>query len=96
LLKKTFREWGAAESEEKRTYVRNILANAASTELASDDVVRLFLEWIKAYSELHFKVVSVIYNAQGITRASVWERLGKERVTEDSADADVFKLLITH
>jgi hypothetical protein len=56
LLKKTFREWGCAESEEKRKYVRNILANAASTTLASDDVIRLFLEWIRVYSELHFKV----------------------------------------
>jgi hypothetical protein len=94
LLKKTFREWGCAESEEKRTYVRNILANAASTELVSDDVVRLFLEWIKVYSELHFKVVSAVYNNRGITRARIWARLGKKRVTEDSADADVFKLLI--
>jgi hypothetical protein len=94
LLKKSFREWGCAESEEKRQYVRNILANAAATELASDDVVRLFLEWINVYSELHFKVVSTVYNAQGITRAGMWTRLGKKRVPEDSADADLFKLLV--
>src|SRR3990167_7994465 len=30
LFKKTFREWSGAESEEKRTYIRNILANAAA------------------------------------------------------------------
>jgi hypothetical protein len=94
LLKKTFREWGCAESEKKRQYVRNILANAASTALASDDVIRLFLEWIRVYSELHFKVVSAVYNNRGITRAGMWDRLGKQRVPEDSADADLFKLLV--
>ena len=94
LLKKTFREWGCAESEEKRTYVRNILANAACTALVSDDVVRLFLEWIQAYSELHFKVVSTVYNTHGITRSEIWSRLGRQPAREDSADADLFKLLI--
>src|SRR5258708_5148143 len=43
LLKKTFREWSGAESEEKRTYIRNILANAAATTMTSDEVVRLFI-----------------------------------------------------
>ena len=31
LLKKTFREWSGAESEQKRVYIRNILANAAAS-----------------------------------------------------------------
>jgi hypothetical protein len=62
LLKKTFREWSGAESEDKRAYIRNILANAAAAKLVSDDVVRLFIDWLAAYSELHFKVIAVNTN----------------------------------
>jgi hypothetical protein len=95
LLKKTFREWAGAESEDKRVYIRNILANAAATKLASDDVVRLFIDWLGAYSELHFKVIAVIYqhHSEGISRGAVWNELGKEQVQENSAEADLFKLL---
>lgn len=94
LLKKAFREWSGVESEEKRRYVRNILANAAAAQLASDDVVRLFLDWLRIYSELHFQVIGVIYNHRGITRGEIWDKIGKGQVREDSADADLFKLLI--
>jgi hypothetical protein len=93
LLRKSFREWAGAESEDKRVLLRNLLANAASIKLCNDDVIRLFLEWIKTYSELHFSVVAKIYNGNGKTRGEVWASLGKERVREDSADADLFKLL---
>jgi septum formation inhibitor MinC len=93
LLRKAFREWSAAESEEKRQYVRNVLANAAATALVSDDVIRLFLDWMKTYSELHLHVIAKIYNQNGITRGEVWKKLGKPDVREDSADADLFKLL---
>lgn len=93
LLRKAFREWSAAESEEKRQYVRNVLANAAATALVSDDVIRLFLDWMKTYSELHLHVIAKIYNQNGITRGEVWRQLGKPDVREDSADADLFKLL---
>jgi len=94
LLRKGFRDWAGAESEEKRVMIRNVLSNAGATELASDDIVRLFMEWIKKYSELHFAVVGAIYNHAGITRGQVWEKLGRQPVREDSADADLFKLLI--
>jgi hypothetical protein len=95
LLKKTFREWSGAESEEKRTYIRNILANAAATTMTSDEVVRLFIDWLARCSELHFKVIAVIYKHQsdGVSRGGVWSELGKEEVAENSADADLFKLL---
>jgi len=93
LLKKTFREWSGAESEEKRTYIRNILANAAASHLTSDDVVRLFIDWLKTYSELHFTVIAAIYNSGGISRGEVWDKIGKPRVREDSAEADLYKLL---
>jgi hypothetical protein len=95
LLKKTFREWSGAESEDKRTFIRNILANAAASTLVSDDVVRLFIDWLATYSELHFKVIGVIYrhHTNGISRGGVWQELGKSPVAENSADADLFKLL---
>ncbi|MCL1048912.1 hypothetical protein L2755_04615 [Shewanella abyssi] len=94
LLKKTFREWSCAESEEKREYIRNILSNAAGSSVSSDDVVRMFIDWINQYSELHFQVIGSIYNTNGITRGQIWEKVGKNRVREDSADADLYKLLI--
>lgn len=93
LLKKTFREWSGAESEEKRVYIRNILANAAATNITSDDVLRLFIDWLKMYSELHFQVIAAIYNTGGITRGAVWRKIGKNPVREDSAEADLYKLL---
>lgn len=93
LLKKTFREWSGAESEEKRTYIRNILANAAATTLTSDDVVRLFIDWLRNYSEMHFQVIGGIYNSGGISRGEIWEKIGNKPAREDSAEADLYKLL---
>ena len=93
LVRKTFREWSGAESEEKRVYIRNILANAAATSLTSDDVLRLFISWINTYSEMHFQVIAAIYNSDGITRGNIWAKIGKGRAREDSAEADLYKLL---
>lgn len=93
LIRKTFREWSGAESEEKRIYIRNILANAASASLASDDVIRMFISWINLYSEMHFQVIGAIFNSDGIARGEIWRKIGKGQVREDSADADLFKLL---
>ncbi|MBL1259896.1 MAG: hypothetical protein COB33_005100 [Thiotrichaceae bacterium] len=94
IVRKTFREWSAAESESKRTYIRNVLANAASSKLATDDVIRLFIDWIETYSEMHFQVIAEVYNSSGISRGQIWRGIGKEEAREDSADADVYKLLI--
>lgn len=94
LLRKSFRDWAGAESEEKRVLVRNLLANAASIRMCNDDVVRLFLDWIKNFSEMHFAVIAKFYNRQGLTRGDVWRELGRGSVREDSAEADLFKLLI--
>lgn len=93
LVKKTFREWSGAESNEKRDYIRNILSNAAATNISSDDVVRLYIDWINQYSEMHFQVIAAIYNSNGITRGQIWRKIGKGVVREDSADADLYKLL---
>jgi hypothetical protein len=94
LVKKAFREWSGAESEEKRTLIRNILANAAASEIVSDDVIKLFLDWLGKYSELDFKVIGVVYKHTGITCGEIWRQLGKAPVREDSSEADLFKLLI--
>jgi len=94
LVKKTFREWSGAESEDKRVYIRNILSNAAASQVSSDDVVRMYIDWINQYSELHFHVIGAIYNSDGITRGEIWRKIGKSSVREDSADADLYKLLI--
>lgn len=93
LVKKTFREWSGAESEEKRVYIRNILANAAASQVSSDDVVRLYIDWINQYSEMHFQVIGAIYNSNGITRGEIWTKIGKGAAREDSADSDLYKLL---
>jgi hypothetical protein len=93
LVRKTFREWSGAESEEKRKLIRNILANAAATDLSSDDVIKLYIDWINEYSELHFQVIGAIYNTNGISRGDVWAKIGKGDVREDSAEADLYKLL---
>jgi len=94
LVKKTFREWAGAESEDKRIYIRNILANAAATQISSDDVVRIYIDWINQYSEMHFHVIGAIFNCDGITRGEIWRKIGKGLVQEVSADADLYKLLI--
>ena len=93
LVKKTFRDWAGVESEQKRILIRNILSNAAASAISSDDVVRMFIDWIGQYSELHFQVIGAIYNSGGITRGAIWRKIGKGRVREDSADADLYKLL---
>jgi hypothetical protein len=93
ILRKAFRDWAGAESEEKRVFIRNLLVNAGASTLTSDDVIKLFLQWIKDYSEFHFAVVGAIYNSAGITRGEVWRKLGRPAVREDSADADLFRLL---
>lgn len=94
LLKKAFRQWAGTESRKKQEYIRNILTNAAATRLVSDEVVFLFMDWLQDYSEFHFSVIAELYKCEGCSRRDIWERLGREPVREDSADADLFKLLV--
>jgi len=94
ILKKTFRNWSSIDSEGKRQKIRNILVNSAATRLASDDVVKLFVDWITMYSDFHFEVIGEIYRQIGITRGRVWRNLGRPAVREDSAEADLFRMLI--
>lgn len=94
ILKKAFRNWSKIDSKSKRDKIRNLLANAAAAKTTSDDVVKLFIDWINAYSDFHFEVIGEVYRNQNISRAEIWKNLGRPAVREDSADADLYKLLI--
>ena len=52
------------------------------------------MDWIEKYHEAHFKVIREIYQNPGSGRGDVWDNIANERPREDSAEADLFKLLI--
>lgn len=94
LVRRAFRVWDEASTEEKRKYVGNILVNAAGTRVCSDDVVRLFLDWLTLYHESHFAVIRQIFSHPPITRHEIWDAVYGRTPREDSAEADLFKMLI--
>jgi len=94
LVRKAFRAWDEADTEEKRRYTANLIVNAAGTRVCSDDVVRLFLDWVELYHETHFAVIREIFQNPGSSRYEIWTALYGELPREDSAEADLFKLLI--
>ena len=94
LVRKAFREWDQADTQEKRRFVANLVVNAAGTRVCSDDVVRLFLDWLGLYHEAHFAVIREIFQNPGATRYEIWATLYGELPREDSAEADLFKFLI--
>jgi hypothetical protein len=94
LVRQGFRAWDHADTEEKRDYIRRCLANAAATKLCSDDVIRLFISWIDKYDDIHFSIIRALYQNRGATRAYIWDQIHGEEVRDDSAEADLFKLLM--
>jgi hypothetical protein len=94
LVRRAFRTWDQADTEQKRKAVANLVANAAGTRVCSDDVVRLFIDWLNLYHEAHFAVISTIYHNAGATRFDIWMEIHGQMVREDSAEADLFRLLI--
>lgn len=94
LVRQGFRSWDQAETEEKREFIRKLLENAGGTKLCPDDLVRLFIAWIDTYHESHFAVIRVLHQNVGATRADIWQDIHGGHVREDSAEADLFKLLI--
>ncbi len=94
IVRKAFRAWDNADTDEKRSYVANLVANSAGTRLCSDDVIRLFIDWLALYHEAHFAVIREIYKNPGVTRFDIWSELYGETPRENSAEADLFKLLI--
>jgi len=94
LVRKAFRVWDEADTEEKRKYVANVVTNSCGTRLCSDDLIRLFIDWLGLYHESHFAVIRELSKNPGSTRHDIWSELYDYQVREDSAEADLFKLLI--
>jgi len=94
IVRKTFRTWDEADTDEKRKYAANLIVNSSGTKLCSDDVVRLFIDWLDLYHEAHFAVIRQIYTNPRITRHGIWVNLNGDIPREDSAEADLYKLLI--
>ena len=94
LVRLGFRTWDRSETRDKRELVRKILSNAACDSLCTDDFVRRFIEWIDEYNEYHFKIVRRLYRFPGSTRRDIWQELYGVPVREDSAEADLFRMLI--
>jgi hypothetical protein len=94
LVRKAFRVWDNADTDEKRRYVANVVTNCGGTRLCDDDLVRLFIDWLALYHESHFAVIREISKNPGSTRQDIWTELYNKNVREDSAEADLFKLLI--
>lgn len=94
LVRYGFRVWDEAPTKSKRDRVRQTLTNAAASRICSDDVVRLFLNWLRIYDDLHLRVIRVVHEGQGVTRGYIWEQVHGEDVRESSAEADLFKLMI--
>lgn len=94
LVRRAFRAWDRADTEEKRRYVGNLVGNAAGTRVCSDDVARLFIDWIDSYHESHFAVIREIYQKPHSTRLEVWSAIYGDLPREDSAEADLFRLLV--
>src|SRR6266511_853204 len=72
LVRRAFRAWDEADTDEKRRYAANLITNAAGTKLCSDDVIRLFIDWLELYHETHFAVIREIFQNPGATRYEIW------------------------
>jgi len=94
LVKRAYRSWDQTDSMEKRSLIQRVLTNAGAVSLCPDDLIRIFMDWIDNYHEAHFVVIKQIYNQQGISRGQIWDNISDMRPAENSADADLFKLLI--
>lgn len=94
LVRKGFRIWDKADTEDKRELIRKLIANSCAINLSSDDVIRLFMDWIEKYHDSHFYVIKYIYQNPGISRGQIWDMIYDYRPAENSAEADLYKLLI--
>ena len=96
LVRQCFREWDQADTAEKKRLLVNLLTNAAGLRICSDDILRLFLNWIENYHETHFAVIREIYKNPGPTRYDIWMAIYGEPIPRDnSAEADLFRMLIS-
>lgn len=94
IVRKSFKVWDDSDTDEKKKYVANLLSNSAGTKLCSDDVVRLFIDWLRMYHEIHFSVIRSIFKNPGITRYEIWLELhGEDLPREDSPEADLYRYI---
>ena len=94
IVRRAFRIWDQADTDKKQEYVANLVANASCTRLCSDDIVRLFIDWLNKYHEVHFTVIHEIYKNPGSTRYDIWIEIYGQIPQDDSSEADLYKLLI--
>jgi hypothetical protein len=94
LVRKTFDQWDHTETGQKKEMLRKLITNAGGLEMAQDDLVRMFLDWIDMYHEFHFSVIGEIYKHPRITRREIWTNLRGAVPRDDSEEADLFRLLI--
>lgn len=94
IVRKSFRAWDNADTFEKRDLIRKLMINSGIQNFLPDDLIRLFLDWLNLYHEVHFSVIKVIYQNPGVSRFQIWQILNGKKVREDSMEADLFKLLI--
>ena len=94
LVRKTFKKWDEAETLEKREMLRKLITNAGGITIVQDDWVRMFLDWIEQYHELHFSIIAQIHQNPNITRKAMWMNVKGNIPKDNSAEADMFKLLI--
>src|SRR5262249_13290440 len=83
LIRKTFRQWDQADTQQKRQLLVHLIVNAAGTRICHDDILRLFLDWIDSYHEAHFAVIQQIYKNPGPTRYDIWVSVYGEPVPRD-------------
>lgn len=94
LVRQAFRAWDNAETDKKREYVANVVANCAGTRICSDDVIRMFISWLNSYHEAHFRVIAELHANPGSTRFDIWSEIYGDLPREDSAEADLYRMLI--
>ncbi len=94
LVRKSFRSWDEADTQEKKQMLKKLIANAGAKNLCPDDLIRLFINWIDQYHEAHFLVIKQIYKKPGITRGQIWDSINAQRPRDNSSEADLFRYLI--
>lgn len=94
LVRKTFRCWDQADTEQKRQMYKKLLIGAGVTTLCPDDLLRLFIDWIDRYHEAHFSVMKVISDNPGITKKEIWDKIHGQLVRDDSPEAGLFNFII--
>jgi hypothetical protein len=52
LVRKTLRQWDQADTDEKRGLLVQLITNAGGTRVCSDDILRLFLDWVDVYQRV--------------------------------------------